>query len=243
MSEIFASVTRHRFRFRLRSLLLLIAAMAFPVAWVSEQAREQREAATEIDWLYGEVGYSRPTEWSVCSAIQAVIAQLLGDDFAYRVADVWLNVDNTDDFKALNRLPSITSAAVEGRKLNGPLLIDIISRMPKLTELVVFEDHSLTPADILYVRRAPKLRKLGLVFDNDRICEEFVCEAARLGNLRSLELTCPRLTDIMVAHLSKATQMREILISPRYQNAPAQVQLLKTALPHCKVYEQQARMF
>ncbi len=210
---------------------------------MSEQARRQREAAAEIDWRYGGVGYKRPTEWSVCGAIQAAIAQLLGDDYAYRVVDVWLNVDNTDDFNALNRLPGITSAAVGGDKLNGPLLVDILSRMPELTELVVFEDHSLTPADISYVQRAPKLRKVALVFDNNRICEEFVCETARLGNLRSLELICPCLTEIMVGHLSKATQMQTILISPRYQNAPAKVQSLQTALPHCRIYEQQARMF
>ena len=85
-------------RLRLRTLLLLIAVVALPAAWLSEQARWQRNAIAIVD-NYGAVSYEKPSENCIIGPIQVWAAKLLGDDFAYHAVFIQIDADSIDNFR------------------------------------------------------------------------------------------------------------------------------------------------
>ena len=228
---------RHYFRFQLRSLLLFTTLVGLSLGQLSERGRKQREAVGAI--CHCGARYEYPPDGSICSAVQAGIARLLGKDFVYAVVEIWPDANQPENFERLKDLPGLSSAAIEGEFLDGPKLEMFLRWMPHLSKLAIYEDHALVPADIARLQHFPNLRGLVLVFDSNPLCEAFWDEASRIKHLVEFELVCPWLTDRMVDQLGRATQMRRILISPRYKDTLAQVQALKTVLPHCSTYVQQ----
>jgi hypothetical protein len=214
----------------------MIVVVALPAAWVSEEARRQRDAAAMV-CSYGIVWYEEPSKWLIIGPIQAWTAKLLGDDFAYRVVRVRIDADRADDFTALGELPHIESADLGGYTLNGAALADISNRMPKLRKLWIWEVGRLTAADLLCLRRSPQLRDLSLNLGSEDEGDELLEEVSQLGDLRSLAVSCPRLTANIVRHLSKATALECVGIGAVDDRSPVEFQRLRNALPRCEVYE------
>ena len=227
---------RHLLRIRLRTVLLLIAVVALPVAWLSDQARRQRDAVAALsryDFSYGGV-----SEQPLIRSIQVCVAKLLGNDFAFRVVEVFLAVDWGDvDLDVLGDLPHIESVYVGGHTLNGPMLAKIVHHLPKLHTLEISDKGRLTAADMLCLRRSPQLKHLGLDVATDVAAEELLPSIAELDQLRSLKLKCPRMTATMVRQLTNTMQLEEIEICATEEKSAAEVGRLQNALPYCQVIE------
>jgi hypothetical protein len=235
MRHVFAFLRKRCLRFRLRSLLLMIVMVSLLAGWLSERARRQGQAVAIVR-SYGVVWYEEPSEQLLIGPIQTCAAKLLGDDFAYRVVRVRVDADRVDDLSALDELSHIESADIGGNTLNGTVLADLMTRMPDVRELWIWNPGRLSADDLLCLRRATQLQDLTIFLWHETGGEALLRKVAELRHLRSLGLNCLRLTDSMVQDLSKATTLEGLSVATE-QKSPTEIQRVQDALPGCKVVE------
>jgi hypothetical protein len=166
-----ALVFRLRFQFSIRSVLVLVAAVAIPCSWLAvemKQAREQREAVGEIERLEGWVGYDYEFDASDDLVIGAEprgpawLRHLLGKDFFANVVNVDLNFTQvTDD--GLKRVEELSQLQV--LQLMVTEVTDTgLEHLKGLTQLRVLylDGNYITDAGLEHLKGLAQLDTLGL---------------------------------------------------------------------------------
>ena len=179
-----------RFRFGLRSLLLLVLAIGSGLGWVVLGAREQRDLVAHIRSIGGAVGYEG--ERNRISPDQVVVHRLwptwlvrrLGPDYFHGVTNVNLLLAD---------------------KVDGDLLVRI-SRLKSLKTLDLCEGSRIKDGDLASLSRLPNLEELWL--RGPTIRGDVLKSISHCGKLRKLYVNGIHLTDDDLSHLSGLTSLR-----------------------------------
>jgi hypothetical protein len=103
---------RRRFQFRLRTLLILVALLAVPCAYVGWQAKIVQERRQFLDEIRSEGGFASD-QLHGPSPTPSWIRRVLGDEYA-----VWLVVNRSIDAQRLSQIKRLFPEAIVVRK-NG----------------------------------------------------------------------------------------------------------------------------
>ena len=225
---------RIRMRFRLRSLLLLVLVGIVALAHLTESGRRQKHAVEALARQGASVNWCRMSDHPIVMAIEDCLIERLGIDFVCQVVLLYCDTEGPDP-ALLDDLPHITHVVIHGYPYKGTSLVDLLRRLPRLTELMICHDCKFTAADMSSLQALPHLQRLRLDFECDQTGEEALHAVSHLKQLRSLEVICPQLTAEMVADLAKATGPNEILVRTQAAPAPALAKALQDANPRCKV--------
>jgi hypothetical protein len=202
-----ALVFRRRFQYSLRSLLLLVVAVAIVCSWLKvqiERAAKQKEAVEAIKAAGGGATYTlwhnpiwpQEEESDPFSDVNerppfVWLRELLGDDFFLDVRRLRLNG------------PKITDACLARLKthLNG------LDRLDCLT----LTDAQITDAGLVHLQGLSRLVVLDLA--RTGISDEGLVHLAGLRQLQSLALTGTRITDEGLVHLEGLRQLQILALT------------------------------
>ena len=182
-----AMVFRRRFQFSIRSLLVLIVAVAVPCSWFScemKKARQQREAVQGIVTLGGGVVSDYERSFFSTQQAPAWLRQLFGDDFFRDVVGVYLDE------------PRVKDADLE-----------YVEGLARLQELRLYNSQ-ITDAGIRRLRGLTQL--FCLTLDNTRITDTALDQLKGLPRLGLLSLTNTAITDTGLEHLKSLTEIAHL---------------------------------
>ncbi len=213
-----------RFQYSLRSLLLLVVAVAIPCSWLATEmqwAKEQRAAVQAVVKSSGSVAYDDQVYESDGKIVEeeerigppksAWLRTLLGNDFFRRVTEIHFGDNDDDRFTdaALENVSGLRSLI--SLNLNGTQLTDAgLERLVGLRSLISLNLNGtqVTNAGLQYLEGLPHLKQLRLA--NTRITDAGLERLARLTQLRILRLTNSKVTDAGVKKLQHALPNCEI---------------------------------
>jgi hypothetical protein len=186
-----ALLLRRRFQYGLRSLMLLVVAVAVECSWVSvrmERARKQKEAVEAIRRLGGttEYSYQRAATPDAAPPGPSWLRRFLGDDFFADVAVV--SLDHT----------KVTDGGLES-----------IGALPHLQQLYLY-DTRITDAGVERIKRLTQLRRLWL--GNTQVTDVGLKHLTGLTKLIELSLLRARITDAGLEHLGGLTQLPNLYL-------------------------------
>lgn len=158
--------TRRWFQFRLRTLLILTAAIAIVMTWWSLRVRPQREAVEALRKIGGQIEYDArlpftgrmkaPPKWP-----RGLLDAVGVDCFA---SVIWIDLNNTQVTDAdLERLKNLT--ARQGIELNNTKLTDAgLQHLKDLTGLqyLYLNNTSVTDAGLESLKGLTTLQRLSL---------------------------------------------------------------------------------
>jgi Leucine-rich repeat (LRR) protein len=233
--SLFASLLfRRRFQFSIRSLLLLVVAVAIPCSWLAvemQAAEKQRQAADKIRNMEGQVSYD-------CGPIlpRSVVVpdgpvwlrRLLGNDFFNDSVNALLFGDT--EMEWLEGLPNLQLLSLGGntmtdaglRHLDGLTQLRLLSlgftrvsdaglqHLERLTRLQVLSlsETNITDSGLQHLRGLTRLETLYL--EHTQITDTGLETLKRLTRLQHLELGSTKVTDEGVKHLQQALPKCEI---------------------------------
>lgn len=160
-----AQPARRRFRYSLRTLLLIMVAVCVVMGWFTarmKEARRQQAAVATIVSLSGLVIYDdQPDDLAAAptpSPVPAWLRNLLGDDF-FRTA-VHVVAFNDATMEAVPELPEIRRLDFVGSPATdaGLLHARALSRLEELN----LSDTQITDAGLEHLKGLPRLRQLCL---------------------------------------------------------------------------------
>jgi len=163
---------RWRFQYSLRSLLLLVVAVAVPCSWLAtevQRARKQREAVATVVAMGGAVKYDMdPTksDWIATPTPNCPtwLQKLLGDDFFAKAIDVTIHTDaELGNLKALSELEYLQ---FDGPQLVSPAITDTaLANLQRFSHLrvIMLPGAKVTDAGLVHLKGLSKLRALRLV--------------------------------------------------------------------------------
>jgi hypothetical protein len=220
-----ALMFRLRFQFNLRSLLLLVVAVALPCSWLAvemKKAREQKAFVAAIgesggilhfDWQYDKesapLPNARPPE-------PAWLRGWLGEDFFAEVVSVSYN-EFLSAFVSPRQLWQATDtelAQLEGLtelqslSLNGNQVTDAgLAHIAGLTRLhyLYLNDTQVTDAGLAYIAGLPQLQYLHL--NGHQVTDAGLVYIAGLTRLQYLNLDGQQVTDAGLAHIAGLSQL------------------------------------
>ena len=183
-----------RFRYSLRTFLIVATLISAWLAWAAHRARTQRSALEAIQSADGAVSFdyheSGPRTWSYPGRPPRGpqwLRNLLGPQYFDRVTFVSLPGTAVDEkwLKAVNDLPSVKWLRLWG--------------------------HSGTDASLARLRKSTAL--LGLQLTSSKISDAGLEHLAKFPNLRWLTLNNTRVTDSGMAHLSQLGSLEELILT------------------------------
>jgi hypothetical protein len=183
---------RWRFQYSLRSLLVLIAAVAFACSWLTTEmqlAKTQRGVVAAVEAAGGDVGYAvtETPDW---------LLELFGHDL---FSDVWHGTARTD--AQATRLYGLSQ--IVWLTLNGPGITDVtlehLQRFSKL-RLLYLHGANVTDAGLKHLETLPELETLDL--SETRISDSGLGYLHPLKRLSGLSLSNTGITDAGLAQLT-----------------------------------------
>jgi Leucine-rich repeat (LRR) protein len=217
-----AVIFRRHFQYSLRSLLLLVAAVAIPCSWLAVVIEKQdKEAVTSYALMKKGAGVGSETTW---------LGRLLRDNSLQTVTRVQLSMRPVTDAD-MARLP--TFRQLQELQLDGTQITDAgfvhLQGLRQLQELVLagtqITDAALvhlqelrqlrhidlsrtkvTDAGLVYLQQFSQLQDLGL--DNTQVTDAGLVYLQGLKQLKSLNLWNTRITDAGVVHLRGLSQLQ-----------------------------------
>ncbi len=211
-----ALLFRCRFQYGLRSLFLLVVAVAVPCSWLAteiQRAKRQQEVVEAI----GEAGaveydYQRDLHddpiWGAEPPAPAWLRTLLGDHFFATLA----SVNSTGQ--------AVTDAQLA--YLNGAT---------QIKELCL-GDTKVTDAGLVRLQGLTQLQRLWL--DNTQVTDEGLVHLRGLGRLKVLYLTNTQVTDGGVDHLKGLNQLLYLELTGTKVTEQG-VKRLQQVLPNCRI--------
>jgi len=181
-----------RFQYRLRSLMLLVVAVAFPVSWLATEvrlARKRAETRCALEAMGGNC-YYRETDLAAqvlnVRPSRSWAKRVLGEDFFEDVQIVILaNADAADD--CLVNLPSLRF--VRDLDLRGTRLTDAdLNHVKRLTALEALDLSSTGVTDAGLGKLASLKRLRVLCLRNTRITDAGMWHARQFADLWQLQL-------------------------------------------------------
>jgi len=236
-----ALIFRWRFQFSIRSLLVLVVAVALPFSWLAvemKQARDNKKALNEIQSVGGSFSYQLVwPEW---------VRRFVGDDdYFFEILRVTLGSGrpggaslprmNDDQFRALmpalRQFPRLIHLDVAGAEITDRSIDDITT----LTNLEILDlgARSITDEALSRFHSLPHLKYLRL--DNTGVTDAGLPSLGGLTQLQSLFLSYTKVTDDNLAYLVGLNQLRELHLKGSHVTDGA-VAKLQRALPNCKVH-------
>jgi hypothetical protein len=254
-----ALIFRLRFQFSIRSLLLLMVAVAVPCSWLATEmkaAREQERAVEAIQKLDGCVRYDlQDADGNAEPSGPERLRKLLGADCLVSVVEINLNATNATDaglehLKGLAQLQhlsldgtQVTDAGLEHLKgltqLQGLLLdhtqvtdagLKHLKGMTQLQWLSLIGNTQVTDAGLEHLKGLAQLQYLWL--DGTQVTDAGLEHLKGLIQLQELWLCHTNVTDAGLEHLQGLTQLQGLYLGGT-QVTDEGVQKLKQALPNC----------
>ncbi|HEY2838609.1 MAG TPA: hypothetical protein VGJ26_05655 [Pirellulales bacterium] len=242
---------RRWFQFRLRTLLVLIAVVALPLAWIARERRQSRYEAEVAETLqrrdFLDVALAGPydsLERAARDEPQGWRRDLARRVFGERIVVVWIANETFDDLTPLARLTSLKRFNVHGAPV-----VDL-APLAGLHELTYLDLGSTAASDLTPLARLANLEWLGLGFT--KVTD--VAPLAGLQKLKSLSLDSTPVADVApLAELKKleslnlrATQVKDVAALKQCKNlkklsldltpvTQEQGVELQKALPNCAI--------
>ncbi len=218
---------RRRFRYSLRTLLLLVAIVGVWLGLVVNRARQQQSAIKEIQalggWVYYDYQLVEGNLQPVLDATSGVpewLLESIGPDYFHDVVIVNMvykdgpdREDNqrfTDDVKKhLAAFPKLQRLLVA----NGQCTDDLVQEaagLRHLTLLCMWNAAGVTDAGVAHLANHPTLTYLHLEFS--QITEDSLRIFGTLPQIEHLSLQDTRVTDVGLAHLRNLTHLQELFV-------------------------------
>ncbi|MGA2253965.1 MAG: hypothetical protein ABSG53_04825, partial [Thermoguttaceae bacterium] len=234
-----ALVFRWRFQFSIRSLLVLVVAVALPFSWFAvemKKAREQKWVAEEIQNAGAEVwcGDDQFEKWTQLPPPPSEpewLRNLLGPDFIGAIVAVEFSTDfNEAGLEQLARLPQLRYLGFGGTGATDAVL----EKVEALTQLrsLNLAATKITDSGLRHLENLDKLENLDL--RDTAITDAGLQHVAKLEQLEELDLWHTNVTDGAVEYLKKGTQLRWLRLSES-SVTEAGSEKLQEALPDCTV--------
>ena len=229
-----ALVFRWRFQFGIRTLLVLMVAVALPFSWLAvemKDAREQRATVRKVISAGASVGYA--SRYDACSNVwvnappstPTWAKNLLGDDFfgivatAYAFSDEQLQlIMNLHDVEGLG-VAGVSDASLES--LKGFRQLRSLS----------FGDK-VSAARLRHIRDLIQITDLGLYWSD--VGDSDLEQIGAMTHLQKLHLGHTLITDSGLKYLTTLTKLRELNVCETRVTDEA-VNMLRQALPQCKI--------
>ena len=208
---------RWRFQFSIRSLLVLVVAVAVPCSWLGvemKKAKEQRKALEESERLGGYLRYDYEATWLGFAILNpgppgpVWLRTLLGNDF-FAVA-VLINLGFTH----------VTDAGMPNTKGFGHL------------QGLYLDQTQVTDITLEHIKELSELRGLGL--EDTQITDAGLVHVEGLTQLQWLFLGRTHVGDAGLEHLQCLAQLQRLSLDGT-QVTNAGVGKLQQLLPHCKI--------
>ncbi len=208
-------VLRWRFQFSMRSLLVLVVAVALPCSWLAvemKEAREQREAVEAITKATGAVIYDyekdRSGRWIRNPQLTAPLwlVNLLGRSFFSNV--VFAKVMPGTELGHLKTLNHLQTLCLDGTSITDAGLEHVVG-MSRLRELYLC-DTQITDAGLGHIKRLKELETLWL--DGTAITDAGLKHLKGLNQLQSLFLNFTGITDAGLENLEGTKQLRQLYL-------------------------------
>jgi hypothetical protein len=197
-----AAKPKHRwFQYSLRTLLVFVTLCAFACSWLAvkmRQAERQREAATAIEKLGGDI------EWdNKASGWPTWLRKVLGDDFFNSVSWVSLSYTGTTDagLEHLKRFSQLRSLSLIYTRRVTDAGLGYVKGLSQLQELDL-SAANITDAGLEHLKGLNQLQDLLLRWTP--VTDAGLEHLRRLSQLRSLDLTGTQVTDEGVKRLHRA---------------------------------------
>ncbi len=234
------SKTRRWFRFRLRTLLVVLTMLSVPLGWVGWELDQRRREKTAIAWIE-EMGGNASLEGSDRSTSWEKTKDKW---FGVTVLHANLNSTQVSDLSPLTDLNNL-----EVLNFNSTHVIDL-SALTDLSNLEVLNFNSTQVSDLSPLTELKNLKLLFL--GNTKVSD--LSPLAELKNLTSLFLSNTKVSDLspltelknlttlflngtQVSDLSPLTELKnlEVLNLSFTKISDDQVQELKLALPNIRI--------
>jgi hypothetical protein len=235
-------------RFGLRTLLVMVTALAILLGWCAHVVRKVRrteEIAQRLEATGATVGFEG------CSVLGIQVEKKTVPDWAWRffgeaafadVTYVWLDggfgesPPSEKEIALLAELPQLNSIVCEQMDLPSNS-IDVFSHLPNLKD-VEFSSVDLVDSHLEMLAAAPKLRQLGLnSWGTDEITDETLARVSELQQLRSLELVwCGGVSSEGIRQLRKLSGLRELTFQ-EFDAANDESVVILAELPNLEVLE------
>jgi hypothetical protein len=166
-----ASEPRRRFlQFRLRTLLVLMLAIAAPLAWVSERRRKQDQAIATIERLGGRIQFRWKSAWDNGAPRYSMwLRRLVGDPWLAQSLFVSFSGPHCRvrdaDLACLADLPHLTGLALGNTRVSDPGM-EHIAKLRGL-ETLGLDGTRVHDFGLALVEHLPYLRHLAL--DGSRV--------------------------------------------------------------------------
>ena len=222
-------------RFRLRTLMLLMAVLSIWLGIRVNAARRQSKAVREIagqplshvvyDFEYQphtDFAYATPRRSDLASWVPKFILDRTGLDLFHDVkrAEIDCRRQAPDDLSVRSRLEAQLAALPGLRELN--ILVDredseaCLQAASRAKNLVFLRCQNATDAGVAHITR---LRKLMVVeLESSQLTDESLRILGSMPRLECLYLQCNHFTDDGLAHLGKLRRLRQLWID--YSDTP-----------------------
>jgi hypothetical protein len=232
---------RRWFHYSLRTMLLLITAVALSLGVVVHNASVQREALQAIQRAHGTVFYDfhQTAPRTVSSVGKPTGPQWLRAwlDEHYFDTAVWISffgTPNDDEWvSAVNNLPSLNTLLLSGENATDEIL-DRLRRSPKLEDLHL-SGGQVTDQGLANLAKFPNLR--WLIMNHTRIADSGLGHVRRLEHLEELILTDTAISNEGIDDLVAMTRLQRLDVR-RTAITPDGLRELQKALPKCRVLSQ-----
>ena len=206
---------RWQFQFSIRSLLVLVVAVAVPFSWLAVERMEAAKQGNLVEWVRkssGSVQYDYEFDASnnflrnASPSAPSWLFELLGTDFFANIATVSLHDSEISDvdLELLARLNRLRALYLERTNVTDVGL----EKLKGLTELqeLWLADTQVTGVGLEHLKGLTQLHRL--VFDRSPVSDAGLDQLKRLTHLQDLLLNQTHVTDSGLMHLTGLAQLK-----------------------------------
>ncbi len=215
---------RCRFQFTVRSLVVLVVAVAVPCCWLAvklRKAERQRQAVEAVEamreaggWVMYDYEFDESGVYTGRKAeppAPAWLRELLGVDFFADVVGVH----------------SLYATEL------GDVGLEHFKELTELRHLMLFRDTQVTDVGVEHLKSLTKLEMLSL--QATQLTDNGLEQLKGLTKLEWLDLSSTRVTDAGLVHLKGLTRLERLDLSDT-RVAEEGIEELRKALPNCEVF-------
>jgi Leucine-rich repeat (LRR) protein len=223
----FALVFHRQFQFSLRSLLVLVVAVALPFSWLAVEMRNAKTQGQAIELVRKNGGYIRsererfadlPVSRTESPREPTWLRELLGSGFFDTpvICDFYGPETGDSALAPLEQLPELDWLSIGGsrhrfaptvRTQVGDAGLEHVKRLPRLRNLFL-ERSRITDAGLVNLENLSELESVSL--GDTRITDAGLKHLQGLRRLRSLYIGDTRTTGNGLEHLQGMTQLEEL---------------------------------
>ena len=232
---------RCRFQFSIRSLAVLVVAVAIPCGWLTvkmRQAERQRKAVEAIEEGWGGVKHYEMDEFLQMTGRQeppapAWLMKLVGVDFFADIAVVSLSSTAVGN-ETMEHLSVLTKLEVLllGDTNVSDLGLEHLTSMTKL-EVLSLADTNVSDLGLEHLKGMTKLTRLTL--SETQITDLGLKHLGGMTSLLNLSLYCTHVSDVGLKHLKGLANLHYVDVSDTQVTVEG-IKDLREALPSCAIY-------